>query len=165
MTIHTLHCWLHKPSNLFHYDDKTKSVFAEPLVESTTEAIHQILLSGHKWDNWQVRPEAITLKFTAEHESCLFMQLRDDPIVKLHYLRKDADMCVYGMEALFPQRYVDEQEFMDDMGGPTEVELCEHLMDYFPSPPEFFYCQIMLRRQLLVDNSHSLNNQAHSAPA
>ena len=143
--IHILYCWLHKPSNLFHYDDKTKSVFAEPLVESTTEAIHQILLSGHKWDDWQQRPALVNLRFTADPGACLNLQLKmDHPIVKLHYLRKDKDMSIYGVEGIFPQRFVDEWEFMDEMGEPTEVELCEHLMDYFPSAPELFYCQISL---------------------
>ena len=67
-----------------------------------------------------------------------------NPIVRLHYRRKDHDMCVYLVEGWFPQSFTDERDFMDDMAGPTEVELCPHLLDYFEKAPALFYCQVSL---------------------
>ena len=142
--IHTLNAYLDPESDLYHYDDKPKGVFKEPLVRSTTDAIHDILLSSSQWDDHKTMPPKVTLKFTADTESCLFMQLKKDPIVRLHYRRKDHDMCVYAVQGIFPERFVDEMEFMEEMGDALEVELCEHLFDYFPSAPEIFYCQVKL---------------------
>ena len=157
MTIHTLHPYLNQDSSLYIYDDAPKGVFKEPLVHSTTEAIHSLLLSAGLWDDIDAKPERVTLKFTDDPECCLYMQFKQDPIVKLQYARRDADWSVYLVEGIFPPAFADERTFLDDMSGPTYVDLCDHLSDYFPrepamllgdcypSPPEFFYCQLSLR--------------------
>ena len=142
--IHTLDTYLDPESDLLHYDDKPKGVFKEPLVRSTTDAIHEILLSAGLWDDDQLKPKRVTLRFCAISDDALRMNSTELPIVRLHYRSKDHDMCVYGVEGWFPQSFTDERDFMDDMGGPTEIELCEHLLDYFPAAPELFYCQVSL---------------------
>ena len=142
--IHTLDTYLDPESDLLHYDDKPKGVFKEPLVRSTTHAIHMILLSSGLWDDDTSKPQRVTLRFCAVSSEPLRTHSTELPIVKLHYQRKDHDMCVYLVEGWNPQSFTDEWDFLDDMGGPTEVELCEHLLDYFPAAPELFYCQVSL---------------------
>jgi len=142
--IHTLNAYLDPESDLYHYDDKPRGVFKEPLVRSTTDAIYGILLSAGLWDDLKTRPSKVTLRFTADRTECVVMQSQQDPIVKLHYRRKDHDMCVYLVQGFFPPDFVDERDFLDEMGSFTEAELCEHLMDYFPSAPETFYCLVSI---------------------
>ena len=143
--IHTLNAYLDAESDLYLYDDAPKGVFKEPLVRSTTDAIHQILLSSARWDDDKSKPERVKLRFTADPQACMNMQLKmDHPIVKLHHTGRDHDMSTYLVEGYFPQSFTDEMDFMDDMGGPTTVELCDHLMDYFPEAPKLFYCQVSL---------------------
>jgi len=146
MTIHTLHAYLDQESDLYLYDDKDKGVFKEPLVRSTTHAIHCLLLSAGLWDDIKDKPEHVTLKFTLDSQDCLLMQSKQDPIVKLHYERRNTDMSVYLVEGMFPPAFVDECTFLDDMDGPRHVDLCDHLMDYFPAAPEFFYCQLSIKQ-------------------
>ena len=142
--IHTLNAYLDPESDLYHYDDKPKGVFKEPLVRSTTDAIHDILLSSSQWDDHTAYPKQVTLHFCAVSDDALREGSTELPIVRLHYRRKDHDMCVYAVQGWFPQRFVDEMEFMEEMGDALEVELCEHLFDYFPSAPETFFCQVKL---------------------
>ena len=142
--IHTLNAYLDPESDLYLYDDAPLGVFKEPLVRSTTDAIHEILLSAGLWDDDKLKPKRVTLRFCAISDDALRMNSTELPIVRLHYRSKDHDMCVYGVEGWFPQSFTDERDFMDDMGGPTEIELCEHLLDYFPAAPELFYCQVSL---------------------
>ena len=142
--IHTLDTYLDSESDLYHYDDKPKGVFKEPLVRSTTDAIYGILLSSALWDDLKTQPSKVRLRFTADKETCLFMQLQKLPIVALIYKERDAEFCIYGLTGVAPQSFVDEMDFMDDMSGPTTVQLCEHLMDYFPEPPDIFFCQVSI---------------------
>lgn len=143
--IYTLNTYLDAESDLYHYDDKPKGVFKEPLVRSTTDAIVGILVSASRWDSCSDKPNNVRLRFTADPQACMNMQLKmDHPIVKLHYQHKDHDMCVYLVEGYFPESFVEETEFVDAMGGPAEIELCPHLLDYFRSAPELFYCQVSI---------------------
>lgn len=146
MTIHTLHAYFDQESDLYLYDDKDKGVFKEPLVRSTTEAIHNLLLSSGDWEDIKLRPEHVTLKFTDDPECCLYMQLKQHPIVILHYSSRETEMTRYLVEGMFPPAFVDERVFLDDMSGPTLVDLCDHLMDYFPETPEQFYCQLSVKQ-------------------
>ena len=142
--IHTLNAYLDTESDLYLYDDKPLGVFKEPLVRSTTDAIHGILLSAGLWDDENSKPKRVTLRFCAVSDEPLRMYSNELPIVRLHYRRKDSGMCVYLVEGWFPQSFTDERDFIDDMAGPTEVELCEHLLDYFSKAPAIFYCQVSL---------------------
>ena len=142
--IHTLNAYLDAESDLYLYDDAPKGVFKEPLVRSTTDAIHCILLSAGLWDDDKLKPKRVTLRFAAISDDALRMNSTELPIVRLHHTGRDHDMSTYLIEGWFPQSFTDEMDFMDDMGGPTTVELCEHLMDYFEKPPAIFYCQVSL---------------------
>jgi hypothetical protein len=86
----------------------------------------------------------VTLRFTRIKQCFDALAESPYPIIKLHYRRYANDMSVYGLEGSHPQPFIDEWDFMDDMGGPTEVELCNHLLDYFLAAPESFYCQLSL---------------------
>lgn len=141
MTIHTLHPYLDQDSGLYIYDDAPKGVFKEPLVHSTTQAIHCILLSAELWDDIKDKPERVVLNFSLDRSD---FTNSVDPVIKLHYSRRDSDMSVYLVEGISPPAFVDECIFLDDIDGPRYVELCDHLMDYFPAAPEFFYCQLDL---------------------
>jgi hypothetical protein len=142
--IYTLNTYLDPESDLFHYDDKPKGVFKEPLVRSTTDAIYGILLSAGLWDDLKTRPSKVTLRFTADKETCLFMQLQKLPIVALLYKERDVEFTVYNVTGVAPQSFVDEMDFLDEMGDPTTAQLCDHLMDYFQEPPDAFYCQVSI---------------------
>ena len=148
MTLHTLNAYLDAESGLYHYDDAPKGVFKEPLVRSTTDAIHCILLSAGLWDDSKTKPERVTLRFSNDETLDQFLLKvgppLESPVIALHYRRKDQDMCLYGVQGVFPQSFIDEMDFMDDMSGPTMVELCEHLLDYFKAAPESFYCQVSI---------------------
>lgn len=144
MTVHTLNAYLDTDSDLYVYDDKSKGVFQEPLVRSTTDAIYNILLSASLWDDLKTRPSKVTLRFCAVSDDALRADATDHPIVRLHYDSKDHDMCIYVVQGWFPQAFVDEMDFMDDMDAPTSVELCEHLLDYFSTAPAIFYCQVSI---------------------
>ena len=164
MTIHTLHAYYDSESELYYYDDKSHGVVREPLVRSTTEAIHTLLLSAGLWDDIEAKPEHVALKFTQDPECCLHMQLKQHPIVKLHYVMRELDMTRYLVEGIFPPAFVDESIFLDDMNGPGHIDLCDHLLDYFPtepnillgeeypSPPKIIYCQLSLRPLRPVGN-------------
>ena len=142
--IHTLNAYLDTESDLYHYDDKPRGVFKEPLVRSTTDAIYGILLSAGLWDDLKTRPSKVTLRFTADKETCLFMQLKKLPVVALFYKERDVEFAVYNVTGVAPQSFVDEMEFMEEMDDVMTAQLCEHLMDYFPEPPEVFYCQVSI---------------------
>ena len=148
MTIHTLNAYLDAESDLYLYDDAPKGVFKEPLVRSTTDAITQILVSAALWDSCSDRPERVTLRFTTEPESCLFMQMKPLPIVTLEHAPErdpDSEFHLYTVTGLAPESFKDEMDFMEAMGDHLLVELCEHLLDYFPTdPPYRFFCQVSL---------------------
>ena len=142
MTVHTIHAYLDTESDLYNFDDKLLGVFKEPLVRSTTDAIYSILLSAALWDDLKTRPSKVILRFCAIGDDALRMNSTELPIVRLHDRRQNHDMCVYLVEGRFPESFADERDFIDDMAGPTEIELCPHLLDYFPVAPEIFYCQV-----------------------
>lgn len=152
MTVHTLHARLNHPDageigkTCYFYDDPKHGVYCEQLVRSTSSAIHDVLMSAGLLNDHKVMPERVTLRFTPVSDGPLRDISTDLPIIKLHFNRRDSDseMSIYGIEGWFPQAFADEMDFMDNMGGPTEVELCDHLLDFFPKAPALFYCQVSL---------------------
>ena len=142
--IHTINAYYDDASQLYIYDDASLGVFKEPFVRPTTDAIFSILLSSGLWDDIKNKPRKVTLRFCPVSDDALRMNSTELPIVRLHYNRKDHDMCIYLVQGWFPQRFVDEMDFLDDFNGPTEVKLCPHLLDYFKEPPAIFYCQVSL---------------------
>jgi len=150
MTVHTLHARLNHPDageigkTTYHYDDPKHGVYCEQLVASTSEAIHCVLLSAGLWDDDKTKPERVTLRFTRTKSGFDAITEGSDPVIKLLYTGYANDMSTYLVEGVYPQSFIDEWDFMDDMGGPTTVELCGHLLDYFLAEPESFYCQLSL---------------------
>lgn len=150
MTVHTLHARLNHPDageigkTCYHYDDPEHGVYCEQLVASTTLAIQCIALSAKLWDDPKDGPEHVTLRFCPVSDDALRELNPDLPIVRLHRRRRDinTEMTIYLVEGWHPPAFSDEMEFMDNMSGPPEVELCDHLMDFFPQAPEIFYCQV-----------------------
>lgn len=151
MTIHTLHPRLNHPAagdygkTHYHYDDTPKEVYAEPLVASTTEAIHQILLCAQQWTDIKVAPEFVTLRFS---DSILELAKAHPPdrwpVVRLNFSSTVDGFSTYNIEGLHPEHIAAEIDFIADMHGLT-VDLCPHLMDYFPSPPDHFFVEISNR--------------------
>ena len=141
MTLFTLHARLNHPDageigkTTYHYDDPDHGVYCEQLVESTTNAIHDITLSSGIWKGGpHTKSEHVTLRFCAVSDDALREINPDLPIVRLHRRGRDTntEMTIYLVEGWYPQVFVDEMDFMDDMVGPTQIELCDHLMDFFP---------------------------------
>ena len=152
MTLFTLHARLNHPDagevgkTCYHYDDVKHGVYAEQLVESVTETIHQVLLCAQAWSDIKAPPEFVTLRFTADVRTCLMLQAPANitqPIVKLIHREHDNGFDVYDIEGVYPQDTADEIDFIVNMNG-LQCDLCPHLLDYFGSAPDVFYCQVSL---------------------
>ena len=150
--IYTLHPRLNHPDagevgkSCYFYDDPAHGVYCEQLVKSTSEAIHDITMSSGLWNDDTNKPEHVTLNFCAVSDDALRESNPDLPIVRLRRCGRNInnEMTLYLVQGWFPQSFVDEMDFMDEMSGSTMIELCDHLMDFFPQAPELFYCQVSL---------------------
>lgn len=142
--IHQLHARYDTESRLYLYDDTPKGVFNEPLVRSTTDCIH--LIAAHfGWCKGNGDPpERILLEFSYMLEDFEFPAL-NCATVKLHWQCNENGFDEYLVEALGPEDFVENFEFVTEMGGQEVIALCPHLLDYFDAAPLIFYCQIMAK--------------------
>lgn len=144
MTVHSLHARFDPESELYLYDDTPKGVLNEPLVKSTTHVIKLIFLCHQSICFEEPHPPQIRLDFSPVADD--LNHSGDWPIVQLHHRGADAGFQRYGVQGIGPPRFADEWEFLYDMWGSEEViDLCPHLLDYFDSVPESFFCQLIIR--------------------
>ena len=121
----------------FCYDDE--HVTAEPLVHQTTEVIDDLfVLQGLD------KPEVVRIEFAERVEGNGWStDDKDAVIVYLNSAEAVNDGTSYIVNPLFPDRL--EEAWMDSgfTGAPPLVAwLCNHLCDYFPTPPEEFFAKI-----------------------
>ena len=143
--MHTLTARLHHPGagakyhDCYCYDDAFTT--AEPLIHETTATI-QYLLSCHpryRNDKHLYEPEVIQLQFTAsppEHWP------NEGIVCELNFLRQEDDFSIYAVSIAGPEDAADEFSARGLFVSDPLAPLCPHLLDYFPEPPERFYCQI-----------------------
>ena len=127
--MHTITARLNHPEagsiykDCYCYDEPSINLIAEPLVHQTTKAIHTFLRS---------EPEVITIHFSdqltdlpeLENSTTLWLSFQAQDELGSTYLAEEMNM---GIGLLFDK----------------QVWLCNHLFDYFPTPPKEFYAVII----------------------
>ena len=119
------------------YDDE--HVTAEPLIHQTTDVIDE-LFTMQGLD----KPEAVRIEFAAQVQGNGWST--DDKDAAIIYLNSGEEVnggTSYIVNPLFPDKL--EMAWMDSAftGEPPLVAwLCQHLCDYFPTPPKEFFAKI-----------------------
>ena len=112
-------------------------VEGEPLVHQTTAVIEKLF----EWQDLKA-PDAVEISFTA-HDPERFD--KHNPVLYLHHMEPDEDElgCTYIVDLLHPTKLSDRWLASELEGDdPLTAWLCEHILDYFESPPSHFYAQI-----------------------
>lgn len=128
------------------YDDQVAGVYAEPLVAQTTAVVQFLFGSAHPDDVSQFNlygkhvPQKVRFDFAADLAA---VQGNDsDLIVCLDFLESDGDGSTYAVTALSPLALQARADMAVAEHGALKVWLCSHIEDYFPSPPQTFYCSM-----------------------
>ena len=99
------------------YDEVSLGIVAEPLVHITTSAIQKLLAA---------KPDQINLNFSTEAQTNW-----TGVTVQLTFVEADDDGSHYEVVPVG-----------DPLAEPIPCWLCQRLLDYFPAPPQTFYCSI-----------------------
>jgi len=124
MTVFNLTARLNHPEapalykDCFCYDEPSLDITAEPLIHITTAAIQKLLAPA--------TPQQIQLTFSTEHQPDW-----SGVVTELTFVEGDADGSTYVVTPVGTSTT-----------RPLPVWLCAHLLDYFDSPPQTFFCSI-----------------------
>ena len=119
------------------YDDE--HVTAEPLIHQTTEVIDQLFtLQGLP------APEVVRIEFAAQVQGNGWSTDDKDAVITyLNSPQTENEGTSYFVNPLFPQKLEDAWLDAGILGEPPLVAwLCQHLCDYFPTPPKEFFAKI-----------------------
>ncbi len=146
MTLHTIFPQ-YKPSKIaapyadcYAFTDPKIGLIIEPLVHSATHALI-CAMSAAKMCTSSAPLKKIRLDFT--DDLYLYRAFSDDDLViKLVYKNPDDKFYVYEVEVLSPERAATRFAIADEFKGKMEVDLCQHLTDYFPTPPPLIWVRV-----------------------
>lgn len=102
----------------FCYDEPRLGIVAEPLIHITTAAIQKLVAPA--------QPQQIQLNFSTEHQPDW-----SGVVTELTFIESDVDGSSYEVTPVGTST-----------ARSLPVWLCPRLMDYFPSPPQTFFCSI-----------------------
>ena len=125
----------------YSYDDPKFYVIAEPLVHDCTQAIICAMASADMCYTITPPPK-ITIDFT--NNTFLKGVFSDtDLVLELTYdSYSDDDFNMYQSEVISPSNAVVNSLLADDLVESPLVPLCNHIMDYFLTPPEKLWVRI-----------------------
>lgn len=149
MTLHSLIATYNHPEaskayeGCYSYNDSKFDLVAEPFVHDATQAI-LCAMSAAGLCVTSTPPPTIKLDFT-NNTFTVKEFTEDDLVIELTYVDySDDDFNIYRSTVISPDEAALDSQIADDFNGETLVPLCNHIMDYFLTPPKKFWVRVSI---------------------